>query len=202
MKVNQTKRGESMRKILIGITHMLFLIGVCLLIFFAYESPKPIRLSHIELIEVALIFSMGCGLVLLTWLIYVDHRKVINVAPQEMPSSINKELFGPFPYLFSLKPIQGKNLSQEHLVKLTAVRGKKFPQVFCTYFDSRLISIYVGLSLLLPILFVDQTPPSFLGFISGLVPAYVIFTAFLMVTWLSILTLMIFRIICKFKSQD
>lgn len=191
-----------MRPILIGITHLLFLTGVCSLFFFAYESPKPIRLSDIELIEVALIFSMGCGSVLLTWLIYVDHRKVINVAPQEIPNLINKVLFGPFPYLFSLKSKQGANLSQEQLAKLTAVRGKTFPLVFCTYFDSRLVSIYVALSLLLPILFVDQTPPSFLGFISWLIPAYVIFTAFLMVTWLSVLTLIIFRVICSFKSQN
>lgn len=202
MRNNRSEHPNILKKVIIGITHLLFLIGILLLLFFADASPKPIGLSSVQLIEVVLVFSMGCGLVLLTWLIYIDQKKIINVASQDVPSLINRTLFGSFPYLFNLKPMRGANLGQPHMDKLAAVSGKEFSQVFCAYFDSRLIGIYVAIALLLPILFMDQTPPSYLSFVSWVVPAYVIFTAFLLVTWLSILILIIFRIFCGFKSRN
>lgn len=167
----------------------------------AMGQEPPIKL---DLANLAIYFSLigtAFFLINLDWMKNVDLTQKVNQSPEDLPSYLNKRLFGGYPYVFSIRPGSGIQVSGARLAKLYAVRNRSLAEVLTAYFDETYLMLFALILVALPFLFADQQAPSYLGLVNRFWFGFGLVGWLLTSVWFSCLSIWILRIRCVFLQK-
>jgi hypothetical protein len=191
--------------VLLVLGHSFFILGVILITVFANAKNKTIGLENLEIVEVIVCFLGGYLMVFYEWILIAKSNELYAGDADNVPSYLTKRLFGRYPYLFTFGQSNSMNQNasfQVHNYVTKDVRNSKFVNVFCRHVNKSIFLVFLFLSILLPFLIFNQSPSSFIKLFFQHIFFYVPYMYLILITWLSVLMIVIFRIYLHLTNKN